>query len=1393
MTHSNSFKFSIAALCLLLFAGPVLGQQPAENAEAPEAGKQAELRADKDAEAQVQPAEKQPGTKPADESQAADPEPSVQNSDAEPAKTEPAEAEPAKTEPAKTEPAKTEPAKTEPAKTEPAKAESESDDGEAAAAEEDPEAIPAGHSIHGEAFNEGPRQAASMMKGTGPIKFAVTSEHAGVQAFIEQGIGQLHGFWYFEAERSFRQAAMLDPDCAISYWGMAMANAENKERAKGFLAKALERRDSASEREQLYIDALENYLDDKKDEKGKERDRKTKAKQQIEAFEKIVKKYPDDLEAKAWLAYTLYKQRGAAGKKHEEVETAINNVLDVEPLHPVHHYLIHLWDYKDAKKALGSAAKGGASAPAIAHMWHMPGHIYSRLKRYQDAAWQQEASARTDHAHMMRDRVMPDEIHNFAHNNEWLIRNLIYVGRWRDAIDLAKNMTELPRHPKYNMLSKRRSSYFGRIRLFDVLKRYEHWPQLIALTDSAYLPSTDLEAEQIRRLQYRGIAFAHLHHVDQVDVILTELNGRLDKEREKAAEAKCKHEEAVAKAKEDGKKPPAKPRVSGEDPVRRLEKAIASIEGRLSYEYGDYKEALSALKKADEDKSFRAYCQLLSGDKAGAMKAIEEEVGKRENQVLPLATQIEMLWIAGNKDRAREVFDKLRGLSGSVQFGAAPFDRLAPIAKELGYDADWRVAHQHPDDFGERPELDAIGPFRWAPSPAENWSLKDHKGKELSLSQFRGKPVILIFYLGHGCLHCAEQLQAFAPKAKQFTDAGISLVAISTDSEEDLKISVDTYEGGMPFPLVSNQSLEVFEAYRAFDDFEQIPLHGTFLIDSEGQVVWRDLGYEPFMDVDFTIKEAKRLLKQEQPLPQELRIAQLPERQFLKPISIADLPRIDSTGVKGSLIVSGAEVAAETTEHFFQLAKGEAAKVVVLQVDNEDGTKSQVQSLLDRFNQIQGSQLSVVRCDGKPKNWSALLADASAVWIAGSQSSGFESLAKVDAARVALAEFLHSGKVIASVGAGGAMFADQAFSGEKSNRLAGHTFGLLKDSILDVYAANQEGPSRIETVIQWQPHRIGYELDPTAAMVIRGRRVYKLGEGTIRIRRHAGKDVPNAEVRLQNKNDAADLVSLYRAARDGMAGYPVEAKPSSPKVDKGTLILIGGGGMPKGIMQRFVDLAGGKKAKIVVLPTAMPDPIPKSSGIADQFKQLGAEKVTVLSDRSLDKVEGDAFLKSLKEATGIWYGGGRQWRFVDAYLDTKAHQAMRDVLKRGGVIMGSSAGASIQAEFLARGNPLGNLDIMAEGYQRGLGFLPGVAVDQHFSQRQRQDDMLALVKRYPKWLGIGLDEATAIVVQKEVAEVVGRSKVFFHNATDEAGDNIDVVELADGQRYNLTERKAVEQ
>src|SRR5690606_606911 len=84
-----------------------------------------------------------------------------------------------------------------------------------------------------------------------------------------------------------------------------------------------------------------------------------------------------------------------------------------------------------------------------AHMWHMPGHIYSGLKRHADAAWQQEASARVDHAHLIRHHIVPDQIHNYAHNNEWWIRNLNHLGQYRLSVMLAKNMISLPRLAKF--------------------------------------------------------------------------------------------------------------------------------------------------------------------------------------------------------------------------------------------------------------------------------------------------------------------------------------------------------------------------------------------------------------------------------------------------------------------------------------------------------------------------------------------------------------------------------------------------------------------------------------------------------------------------------------------------------------------------------------------------------------------------------------------------------------------------------------------------------------------------------------------------------------------------------------------------------------------------------
>ena len=123
--------------------------------------------------------------------------------------------------------------------------------------------------------------------------------------------------------------------------------------------------------------------------------------------------------------------------------------------------------------------------------------------------------------------------------------------------------------------------------------------------------------------------------------------------------------------------------------------------------------------------------------------------------------------------------------------------------------------------------------------------------------------MLVVFFLGFGCVHCVEQLQALKPMTDAFRDAGIEVVAIGTDTVADLAAS---QEGDKPdeayrFPILADPELDVFRAYRCHDDFEGMPLHGTFLIDGAGQIRWQDIGYEPFMDLGFLLGEAQRLLR----------------------------------------------------------------------------------------------------------------------------------------------------------------------------------------------------------------------------------------------------------------------------------------------------------------------------------------------------------------------------------------------------------------------------------------------------------------------------------------------------------------------------------------------------
>ncbi len=732
-----------------------------------------------------------------------------------------------------------------------------------------------GHSYHGEAFNEGPRSSAYLMKGMGRVRFPVTTSAQEAQLFFTQGVAQLHGFWHFEAERSFRQAAMLDPDCAMAYWGMAVANRGNTERAKGFIAEAKKRRAKAGKREQLWIDSEVNYWADTKKAK---KDRRRKM---IRDLESIIFEYPDDIEAKAFLAVWLWQSArdGLPIHSHGAVTALIEDVLDVEPMHPCHHFRIHLWDNEKAERALASAARCGQGSPGIAHMWHMPGHIYSKLKRYHDSAWQQEASARVDHAHMMRDRVLPDQIHNYAHNNEWLTRNLNHLGRANDAAALARNMVELPRHPKNNTLTKpgkpseygkRGSARYGRMRLLETLLRYEMWEEIIRASQTVYLEPTTIPEEQAKRLAAVGTAHFALGQAEKGAETLAKLNELKQRLEDMKLEAEAKAgEDALAAEKND--KETKKAKADAVKPfdgrIKALNQYLAELlacQAVVDEDADEFKKQIGKAGKMSREHKSQLYLKV--GNKEEAEK-LASQSARTEGQVQPLANYVDILWRSGKEKEAVEQFKKLRNISAHIDIERAVFQRLAPVAKKLELPEDWRIEFQSAGDVGDRPSLDTLGPFRWIPTPATQWELTDGQGKKHTLADYTGRPVIVIFYLGKGCAHCIEQLGVFAPKTEEFKQAGIDLIAISTDDVGGLRETVQQNKTGspFPFPLISDASLNVFKQYRAYDDFEQQPLHGTFLIDRQGLVRWQDISYEPFTQADFLLRESKRLLAQDPP------------------------------------------------------------------------------------------------------------------------------------------------------------------------------------------------------------------------------------------------------------------------------------------------------------------------------------------------------------------------------------------------------------------------------------------------------------------------------------------------------------------------------------------------
>ena len=265
------------------------------------------------------------------------------------------------------------------------------------------------------------------------------------------------------------------------------------------------------------------------------------------------------------------------------------------------------------------------------------------------------------------------------------------------------------------------------------------------------------------------------------------------------------------------------------------------------------------------------------------------------------------------------------------------------------------------------------------------------------------------------------------------------------------------------------------------------------------------------------------------------------------------------------------------------------------------------------------------------------------------------------------------------------------------------------------------------------------------------------------------------------------LIWLVVAVVAGGA-VPLDAQTVGPA--RGALVLVGGAMRDPAILERFLALAGGPETPIVLIPTAGGEAsYDRDWPGAAPFRAAGADGLTVLHTTDRATADSEAFSEPIRRAGGVWFGGGRQWRLADAYLDTTVHAELRRLLDRGGVVGGSSAGATILGSYLVRGDSRTNTVMMGD-HEDGFGLLRGVGIDQHLLRRNRHFDMVEVIRAHPELLGIGIDEDTAIVVRGDVFEVLGRGYVAIYDHARRLDSGSPFYFLAPGDVYDLAARQA---
>jgi peroxiredoxin len=717
--------------------------------------------------------------------------------------------------------------------------------------------IKLGHSAHGAAFNIGPRQRPTRMEGIGTSHFPITCLVPGVQdevqMWFDQGNTLLHNFWYFEAERSFRWCLKLDPDCAMAWWGLARCSINpmmDPERGPDFLREAMARAEQVTDRERMYIEAYAQcFLPEFSQEElppGPAGMFAGFMKLPAE-LERIIIAYPDDDEAKALFAVTSLFDDTRYG-----AEAVIRELLQSNPDHPgAHHYRIHLWDGEDGAMALDSCERYGTLAWASGHANHMPGHVYSGLGMWHEGAIWMDSATRVEQRYMAETMTMPYNNWNYAHNRNYLCFIQEQLGMPSLAIDAARRLIAVPLDPKFNDPAAPFGSVHGQgmEALVRALVKFERWDELL---EPGNVPWGASPKDQMVRTH-------------------AEIRAHLGRGEIEIARAKRRSMDAAMRTMMAEGMPDAGDLPPGFDPAAELERWLNELDGRIALAEGDVLEGhrLLSAAAAEQHANYREtndpplepgilYTALgehhLEAGNAGlALACFEESLEVNPNDAFALSGVARAQHAIGNQDAARRAAGRLMHVWSDAERGLRWLDDV----RSLGIDAVPIDESPREQRRYARVTLDELGPQRWSPYAAPALEALDSSGKRVTLDEYAGRNVLLVFYLGDECAHCMEQLSAIAKKEDEFDRRGVELLAISSKTVEHNAAAERL--GELPFRLLSDVDHANAQRFQAYDDFENLELHATILIDGAGDIRWVRAGGDPFMDLDFLLGEIDRV------------------------------------------------------------------------------------------------------------------------------------------------------------------------------------------------------------------------------------------------------------------------------------------------------------------------------------------------------------------------------------------------------------------------------------------------------------------------------------------------------------------------------------------------------